>query len=147
MAAIFGVVLFAIVGSNPGVLIWVLFFAIVGFGFGFPTLLLLISGGKTEARLRLSRSSNGEPLLSLFTLPPTAEDIDINLPDNKAHFLDVPVRSVSSLVSDFISGDRMSFYVFGQGQPGRDRIQISGSRQELEWLKAHISNWGGMPMN
>jgi len=147
MAAIFGVVLIAIVEINQDVLIWVLLFAIVGFGFGFPMLLLLISGEQTEARLRLARSSDGKPTLSLFTLPSTAENVDINLPDNKVHFLTVPVRSVSPLVSDFISGDRMSFYVFGQGQPGRDRVQISGSRQELEWLKAHISNWGGVPMN
>ncbi len=147
MAAVFGIVLFAIVEINPDVLIWVLLLAIVGFGVGFPILSLLIFGEKTEARLRLARSSNDKPTLSLFTLPSTAENMDINLPDNKVHFLDVPVRSLRFFDPDTRSDNHISFCISQHSWSKLDLVHISGSPQELEWLKAHLSNWGGVPID
>ncbi len=147
IAVLFSVALFTIILFSTGTLILALLLAIIVFGLGFPVLSSFNFGESVEARLRLARSSNGKLILSLFTLPSTAENVDINLSDNKAHCRDMQLKSLDVLGPDATSGGRISFCISPQNQPGRDRIQISGSRQELEWLKAHISNWGGVPMD
>ncbi len=111
----------------------------MAFAILYPTIVATNLGSKREARIKLSRSSEGKAIISLSTVPSAAIRSPI-LQDYTMHLLEVPVRSLF-LDTDSVSGTCMSLYLTRDNGSRSDRLQISGSNHELQWLYTYISQW------
>ena len=150
----FCITLFSAAIFHSGALVVLMAIAVVLFSLWFP---MLTSKKPKQIVIGLS-SERSKNQLSLTTLSPDSNDSKKTHSmtarqmgkDGDLNFSHWTVRSLST-GADFITGNRLIITLSAEGAPeawrGTPQIQLSGSQQEIWWLREHIRRWGRAPID
>ena len=111
------------------------------------------SDGPTQSRiatLRFVNTPKDQTVLSLTTAPasrahrlndtPTQPYAAPNKANkNLVHFSNLPVQVVSAKV--YVIGGQLSLTLYERDAKGKNKLRITGTRPEIEWLHARIDRW------
>ncbi len=109
--------------------------------------------------LKLCSTPHGHTLLSLTTAPSSSEreaQKSTGIPKSTRHFSKMPLRAVKLAPTrwhSFSQGESLSvcfsplschvsFILYEHRSRRINRLRIAGSRQDIQWLYHHLSQWG-----
>lgn len=102
------------------------------------------------AKLRFVNTPKNQTFLSLTTAPSSpqttphrAQIQHLTPAPDKAdtiHFSNLPVQLVSA--STYFIGGQLSLTLYTSDPHGKNRLRITGTRQEIRWLHSRIAKWG-----
>ncbi|MEM6452708.1 MAG: hypothetical protein AAF703_20620 [Cyanobacteria bacterium P01_D01_bin.105] len=102
------------------------------------------------ATLRFVNTPQNQTLLSLTSAPSsraTAPNMTLShwpsparAHETTVHFSNLPVKLVSA--KTYVTSGQLSLTLYASGVQGKDRIRITGTRQEIHWLHSRIKRWG-----
>ncbi len=88
--------------------------------------------------LRFVNAPNGRTLLTMTTLPAARGRSPRHLRPT-VHFANRAVRLISART--YMMGGQVSLMLHESDRNGKNKLRITGSRQEIRWLHARISQW------
>lgn len=110
--------------------------------------------------LKLSSTPHGHTLLGLTTAPPPPKKGETQqstgIPKSTRHFSKMPLRAVKLAPTrwhSLVQGESLSvcfsplschvsFMLYEHRSRRINRLRIAGSRQDIQWLYHHLSQWG-----
>lgn len=94
--------------------------------------------GDRTVTLRFVNAPDGRTLLSMTTVP-SARTRSARSIRPTVHFSNQPIRLVAART--YLAGGQVSLMLYQSDRNGRNKLRITGSRQETRWLHARLSKW------